>query len=150
MGVDLGSPTPVFIQLADIIRGRIAAGEWSHGPLPSNRAFRQEYGVGEFVVTHALKVLEDEGLVFTVPRRGVYVRQQEGRSWDSPDRRFRRSHSWSQRSHSCRRPCPCRYLCHLGKPESALVTLIVLFGVSTAMYRRLSVEQRIVLTRVRS
>jgi GntR family transcriptional regulator len=76
--VDHGSPVPAYLQLAEIIRERIAAGEWSHGPLPSNRTLRETYSVGEFVVTHAIKVLEDERLVFTVPRRGVYVRQREG------------------------------------------------------------------------
>jgi DNA-binding GntR family transcriptional regulator len=33
--------------------------------------------VGEYVVAHAIRQLEEEGLVFTVPRRGVYVRQQQ-------------------------------------------------------------------------
>jgi GntR family transcriptional regulator len=74
--VDHGSPTPAYRQLAEIIRGRIAAGEWSHGPLASNRAFQETYEVGEYVVTRAIRVLEDEGIVFTVPRRGVYVRQR--------------------------------------------------------------------------
>jgi GntR family transcriptional regulator len=74
--VDHGSPTPAYVQLAEIIRSRIAAGEWSRGPLPSNRAFQETYGVGEYVVTRAIRVLEEEGLVFTVPRRGAYVRQR--------------------------------------------------------------------------
>jgi DNA-binding GntR family transcriptional regulator len=74
--VDPLDPEPLYLQLAGILRQRIAAGEWSRGPLPSNRTLRQEYSVGEYVVTHALRVLEKEGLVFTVPRRGVYVRQQ--------------------------------------------------------------------------
>ena len=76
VSVDHGSPVPAYLQLAEIIRERIAGGEWSHGPLPSNRAFQETYGVGEYVVTRAIRVVEDEGLVFTVPRRGVYVRQQ--------------------------------------------------------------------------
>lgn len=74
--VDHGSPTPAYIQLAEIIRGRIAAGEWSRGPLPSNRSFQETYEVGEYVVTRAIRLLEEEGLVFTVPRRGAYVRQK--------------------------------------------------------------------------
>jgi DNA-binding GntR family transcriptional regulator len=74
--VDPGSPTPAYLQLADILRGRIAAGEWSRGPLPSNRTLRETYEVGEYIVTRAVRVLEEEGLVFTVPRRGVYVRQR--------------------------------------------------------------------------
>jgi DNA-binding GntR family transcriptional regulator len=78
VSVDHGSPVPAYLQLAEIIRGRIAAGEWSRGPLPSSRAFQETYGVGEYVVTRAIRLLEDEGLVFTVPRRGVYVRQPGG------------------------------------------------------------------------
>jgi DNA-binding GntR family transcriptional regulator len=74
--VDPLSPEPLYVQLAAVLRQRIGAGEWNRGPLPSNRQLRQAYGVGEYVVTHALRVLEKEGLVFTVPRRGVYVRQQ--------------------------------------------------------------------------
>ena len=76
VSVDRGSPTPAYLQLAEILRSRIAVGDWQHGPLPSNRALRETYEVGEFVVTHALQELEEEGLVFTVPRRGVYVRRQ--------------------------------------------------------------------------
>jgi hypothetical protein len=35
-----------------------AAGEWSSGPLPSNRAaVQQTYEVGEYVVTHAISFL---------------------------------------------------------------------------------------------
>ena len=74
--VDHGSPAPAYLQLTEIIRSRIAAGECSHGPLPSNRAFQETYEVGEYVVTRAIRILEDEGIVFTVPRRGVYVRQR--------------------------------------------------------------------------
>ena len=77
--VDHGSPVPAYLQLAEIIRGRIAAGEWSRGPLPSNRTLQETYGVGEYVVTRAIRLLEDEGIVFTVRRRGVYVRQQPGK-----------------------------------------------------------------------
>jgi len=76
MSVDHGSHIPAYLQLAEILRGRIAAGEWSRGPLPSNRTLRETYEVGEYVVTHAIRVLEEEGLVFTVPRRGTYVRRQ--------------------------------------------------------------------------
>jgi GntR family transcriptional regulator len=76
--VDHGSPVPAYVQLAEIIRGRIAAGEWAHGPIPSNRTLQETYDVGEYVVTRAIRLLEDEGILFTVPRRGVYVRQQQG------------------------------------------------------------------------
>lgn len=73
MTIDHGSPTPLYEQLAALLRERIAAGEFVSGPLPSNRGLRQEYDLGEFAVTHALAVLADEGLIFSVPRRGYYV-----------------------------------------------------------------------------
>lgn len=61
------------MQLAAILRARISAGEFDSGPLPSNRTLQQAYGVGEFAVTHALRVLTDESLIYSVPRRGYYV-----------------------------------------------------------------------------
>ena len=75
MTVDPGSPVPAYLQLAEILRERIQAGEFANGPLPSNRTLRETYDVGEHVVTHAIRTLEAEGLVFSVPRRGVYVAQ---------------------------------------------------------------------------
>jgi GntR family transcriptional regulator len=71
--VDLDAPEPAYLQLAAILRARIGAGEFAAGPLPSNRTLRQEYGIGEFAVSHALRVLIDEGLIYSVPRRGYYV-----------------------------------------------------------------------------
>jgi GntR family transcriptional regulator len=71
--VDPGSPEPAYLQLAVLLRTRIRAGEFNSRPLPSNRALRQEYDLGEFAVSHALRVLVEEGLIYSVPRRGYYV-----------------------------------------------------------------------------
>ncbi|HEY0934711.1 MAG TPA: GntR family transcriptional regulator, partial [Trebonia sp.] len=68
MTVDPGAPEPAYVQLAGLLRTRIRSGEFSGGPLPSNRALRQEYDLGEFAVSHALRVLVDEGLIYSVPR----------------------------------------------------------------------------------
>lgn len=65
---------PAYEQLAAIIRGQIRDGALT-GALPSVRTLRETYGLGEFAVVHALRVLADDGLVFSVPRRGYYVRQ---------------------------------------------------------------------------
>jgi DNA-binding GntR family transcriptional regulator len=73
--VDHRNPEPLFSQLAAILRERIASGEFGDGPLPSNRTLRETYDIGEYAVTHALKVLVDEGLIYSVPRRGYYVRR---------------------------------------------------------------------------
>lgn len=71
--LDAESPTPAYEQLAAILRGQIADGTVT-GALPALRALQETYSLGEFAVSHALRVLADEGLIFSVPRRGWYVR----------------------------------------------------------------------------
>lgn len=71
--VDHRDPEPLFLQLARVLRERIASGEFADGPLPSNRTLRETYDLGEFAVSHALRVLIEEGLIYAVPRRGYYV-----------------------------------------------------------------------------
>ena len=60
---------------AAILAGRIRAGEWARGPLPSVKVLQQDYGVGRDTVLHALRMLRDDGLIFTVSKRGSYVSQ---------------------------------------------------------------------------
>ena len=73
MTVDHGAPQPAYKQLAAILRAKIAKGEWPNGPLPSVKQLQQEHDVGRDTVLRAVEILRDEGLVFTVPRRGTYV-----------------------------------------------------------------------------
>ena len=73
MRVNADLPEPAYRQLAAILTGRIEAGEWRTGPLPSVKAMQQEYGVGRDTVLHALRLLRDANLIFTVPKRGSYV-----------------------------------------------------------------------------
>jgi GntR family transcriptional regulator/MocR family aminotransferase len=83
--VDPGLPVPAYRQLELILRRRIAAGEWRSGPLPSVAYLQHEYGVGRDTVLHALRLLREAGLIFTVPKRGSYVASQtpEPRTRDS-------------------------------------------------------------------
>lgn len=71
--VDPGLPVPAYRQLETILRRRIEAGEWRTGPLPSVAYLQQEYEVGRDTVLHALRLLREDGLIFTVPKRGSYV-----------------------------------------------------------------------------
>jgi len=75
MTVDPYLPEPAYQQLAAILSRRIQAGEWSRGPLPSVKTLQQDYGVGRDTVLHALQLLRDGGLIFTVSKRGSYVSQ---------------------------------------------------------------------------
>ena len=73
--VNADLPEPAYQQVAGILTRRIEAGEWRSGPLPSVKAMQQEYGVGRDTVLHALQVLRDRHLIFTVAKRGSYVAQ---------------------------------------------------------------------------
>jgi len=75
MAVDPYLPQPAYQQLAAILGQRIRAGEWSRGPLPSVKTLQQDYGVGRDTVLHTLRLLRDDGLIFTVAKRGSYVSQ---------------------------------------------------------------------------
>jgi GntR family transcriptional regulator len=66
-------PEPAYQQLAGILSRQITAGQWHSGPLPSVKALQDEYGVGRDTVLHALRLLRDADLIFTVPKRGSYV-----------------------------------------------------------------------------
>jgi DNA-binding GntR family transcriptional regulator len=68
-------PVPAYLQVADFLRRRIQRG--SLGPddrLPSESELIEIYGVGRKTARSAIRVLRDEGLVYTVEHRGSYVR----------------------------------------------------------------------------
>ena len=65
-----------FTEIAALLRARILAGEWAPGStLPVLDALATEYGADKNTVSRAIsEVLEPEGLVWAVPRRGTIVR----------------------------------------------------------------------------
>jgi GntR family transcriptional regulator len=74
--IDPNTEIPVYLQVAELLRARITAGEIEPGrPLPSIRHLVQEFGVADGTVQKAIKVLRDEGLVVSVRGKGSYVRR---------------------------------------------------------------------------
>jgi len=72
--IDRDGPTPVYLQLAAILRARIEAGDYPPGrALPSESTLMQEHGVARETARKAVRVLRDEGLVQIVQGRGAYV-----------------------------------------------------------------------------
>ncbi|MEU6024355.1 GntR family transcriptional regulator [Micromonospora sp. NPDC047134] len=66
MSIDPRSHTPVYVQLADLLRNQVESGELPPGaPLPSEARLSQEYGIGRAAVRRAISVLRFEGLVTT-------------------------------------------------------------------------------------
>ena len=75
MAIDPRSHTPVYVQLADLLREQIEAGELTPGSaLPSEARLTQEYGIGREAVRMAISLLRSEGLVNTVRGHGSHVR----------------------------------------------------------------------------
>jgi len=65
-----------YTEIAAQLRARILAGEWDPGAtLPRLDALAAEYGADKNTISRAIgEVLEPEGLVWSVPRRGTIVR----------------------------------------------------------------------------
>jgi GntR family transcriptional regulator len=67
-------PSPLYIQLANILRDMIKSGELQpRAPLPSESYLQQEQGVSRGTVRMAVAILRDEGLVVTIGGRGTFV-----------------------------------------------------------------------------
>lgn len=74
MSIDHDSAVPLYQQLADILRARIAAGEITTR-LPSLRTLTEEYGVSHVTAERAMVELRAAGEVVTVVGRGTFVKR---------------------------------------------------------------------------
>lgn len=72
MKVDHRDPTPLYEQLAAILRDQISSGEITD-MLPSESHLQQTHEVSRGTVRRALEILANEGLVFTIRARGTFV-----------------------------------------------------------------------------
>jgi DNA-binding GntR family transcriptional regulator len=71
-------PTPLYVQLADILRQMITSGELPPRSLvPSESYLQQEHGVSRGTVRMAIGILREEGLVVTIAGRGTFVRERK-------------------------------------------------------------------------
>jgi len=65
---------PPYQQAAEAIRSDIKAGKIKPGEqLPSHRELQERFGIANMTARSALRVLRDEGLIYTVQGRGSYV-----------------------------------------------------------------------------
>ena len=82
------NPTPLYVQLAAILRDMISSGELApRAPLPSESYLQQEQGVSRGTVRMAVGILREEGLVVTIGGRGTFVRPQHQGQLARPPRR---------------------------------------------------------------
>ncbi|HHV55100.1 MAG TPA: LacI family transcriptional regulator [Firmicutes bacterium] len=72
--VDPGIPGPRYLQVVDMLRRRIAAGEWPVGTrIPSDRDLAARLGVSPVTVSRALQRLSEMGMVRREVGRGTFV-----------------------------------------------------------------------------
>jgi len=80
------NPTPLYTQLADILREMITSGQLQpRSPLPSESYLQQEQGVARGTVRTAIGILRDEGLVVTISGRGSFVKEPDPKASSGPD-----------------------------------------------------------------
>jgi GntR family transcriptional regulator len=63
-----------YVQLADQMREKIRSGEYTDR-LPSLKQLIERSGLSMSSVQHAVAVLKEEGLVYGVSGRGVFIRR---------------------------------------------------------------------------
>ncbi|HET6242447.1 MAG TPA: GntR family transcriptional regulator [Arthrobacter sp.] len=68
------SATPLYVQLADIIAGKIRSGELAPDrPIPSENHLADEYGVARLTARRTAQELRERGLIVTVRGKGSFV-----------------------------------------------------------------------------
>lgn len=76
--IDHEAPLTPYRQLAEILRARIARGDWQPGrAIPSEARLVQEYGLARSTVRRAIAALAEDGVVMVVPQRGSFVAQPD-------------------------------------------------------------------------
>ncbi len=74
MPIKFSNDKPIFLQVAEIIKGNIISGKFkTNEKLPSVREFALIYSINPNTVQKALQLLEADGLIFTDRTNGKYV-----------------------------------------------------------------------------
>jgi len=75
------SHIPRYVQLADVMRGRIHRGQWlPNNIIPSIEELMSEFDAARVTVRQAVKMLSEEGLLSPQRGRGTFVTQAPGRN----------------------------------------------------------------------
>ena len=72
MAIDHESSTPLYVQLAELLRAQIEGGTITKR-LPSVKTLSQEHGVSHITAERALIRLKNDGLIVPVIGKGYYV-----------------------------------------------------------------------------
>jgi len=76
--IDPDSPVFPYLQLASVLRERIADGTYT-GKIPPLKDLEAEFELSPMTIRRAIGVLVDEGLLEVTPGRGTYVKRDSTR-----------------------------------------------------------------------
>jgi DNA-binding GntR family transcriptional regulator len=72
--IDYRGTLPPYQQVAAWLRDLISSGRLQPGQvLPSEKELMDSTGLARITIRKAMRVLRDEGHIFTIPQRGSYV-----------------------------------------------------------------------------
>lgn len=88
--IDTSRPTPIYLQIIDQIRSGVREGILTpHSPLPSVRQLATDLEINPNTVAKAYMLLEREGMIRTVRRRGSFIADgAPARARESADERL--------------------------------------------------------------
>ncbi|WP_425586006.1 GntR family transcriptional regulator [Streptomyces thioluteus] len=75
--MDFDPTRPKWTQIADLLRERIATGEYPPHFMISEKQMEQEFGVARLTVRKVTRALREEGLIVTTPGMGSFVAKRE-------------------------------------------------------------------------
>lgn len=74
MTINKLSHLPLYYQLKELIREKIANGEWSIGAMiPSERELSEQYEISRMTARQALKELTTEGILYSEKGKGTFI-----------------------------------------------------------------------------
>lgn len=71
--IDFDPTRPKWVQIADVLRTRIASGQYPPRTMISEVRLEQEFGVARTTVRKVTAALRAEGLITTTPGMGSFV-----------------------------------------------------------------------------
>lgn len=126
--LDRESPIPLYVQIEEMLREKIAQGEWGPGDrIPSETQLNGQLGVARMTLRGVLSTLVDEGLLYRVPGKGTFVSEDKIGTMSPAYRGIRpqleeQGHDTVTRLvHLRSGPAPERVARHLGRSGAVLV-----------------------------
>ncbi|MEH0635071.1 winged helix-turn-helix domain-containing protein [Streptomyces bottropensis] len=82
--IEFDPTRPKWVQIADVLRTRIASGEYPPRTLISEVRLEQEFGVARTTVRKVTAALREDGLIITTPGMGSFVAEEPSGTGDVP------------------------------------------------------------------